>query len=85
MYERQTDLSWNTSRDDNNLDALESLVQLVGGISLNLTNCSAFGHSQDRTISYLTRSVDVANISGDARCTADIIQIEGGDQRVAFQ
>lgn len=69
----RTNLSRNTSRNDNDLDALEGLVQLVGGISLNLKEHLASSKSERQTISYLTRGVDVANIGSNTRRTADII------------
>ena len=52
---------------------------------MNLRERSASGISLRRTVSYLTGGVDVADIGGNTRCTADIIQTERGDQRVAFQ
>ena len=36
-------------------------------------------------ISNLTGSVDMADISGDTRCAADIIQAQGRDQFVLLQ
>ena len=66
-------LARNTSRDDNNLDTLEGLVELVSGVALDLYNVSDVPLRPSSNDTHLAASIDVAHIGGDTGCTADIV------------
>jgi len=85
---RNTDLSWNASRNDNNLDALEGMVELVGRIPMNLRDLRRFKQKVSGTLytrTHLTVSINVTDVRSYTRSSTDIIKAERSDERIAFE
>ena len=80
-------LERNTSRDNDDLDTLEGLVELVRGVTLDLfyTNKLNVHKTRERCTTDHAGSVNVADISSDTGCTTDIIEAQGSDVLVELQ
>ena len=81
-----THLAGNTSRDDDNLDALEGLVKLVSSITLNLeTNMSALAFEKYDWNTNLAGRVDVADVGSDTGSTTNVVEAQGRDEGIALE
>ena len=83
---KRTNLAGDTSGDDDDLNTFEGLVELVGGVALDLEHLgSALYMLRCCSLAHLAVGVNMANIGSNTGGAADIIEAQRGDERVVLE
>ena len=79
-------LPGDTSGYHDNLHAGKSLIEFVRMVAIDLAprHSAGVGRSE-REMPYLSWCVDVADVGGDSRGAADVVQAQGSNERISFE